>query len=488
MRPAGDWDRRGVVNDLNRDEQAALLGVVADMYGDADAARNLLQAIGFPRGQIPPVGNTAPRDWWQNIFNQLQGGVVAQPPFLRLLQAVIQTYQHNRTLRPIAIAHGILVPDAPDTDQPADDATVRVIVRTSSTQERENVTRVLREVGLDPAEAWSTPNASSYRVNSTDPQVVWERLGPTGLGWIVVPPGEPDYLLHRLIVQGPDGRQFRVTDAPAQQRVGDLAASVVEQYPEQFTEGPRPTVVDHVGTNGQGQRLDPDESLHDAGIQDGDSMRVGFEATAGSVNPIDHQNALDRVRNEIKAFADGHPEVYVEANSPLLPTYYTLHFEQDSFGPPAAPGGQPVEISRHEVSIELGPDFPETPPACFWQTSIFHPNVYPNYDSDAARDRPALNGYVCLGDLAESWRPNMDFGELCQLLIDLAGYRNYDLFEVSEQLPGGTPKFKANFFDVQAALWALQHQEAIEAIGGKRISRVLRVEEHGYPNVVEALD
>ena len=83
------------------------------------------------------------------------------------------------------------------------------------------------------------------------------------------------------------------------------------------------------------------------------------------------------------------------------------------------PGGNrpPIEIDRHEVLLILGPDFPMEGPLAFWQHPIFHPNV--------ADD----SGVVCLGVLRESYRPGLHFGEVCQMLIDMAAFRNYVVHE-----------------------------------------------------------
>jgi hypothetical protein len=112
-------------------------------------------------------------------------------------------------------------------------------------------------------------------------------------------------------------------------------------------------------------------------------------------------------------------------------------------------------------------------PQVFWLTEIFHPNVYPNYDGDAARARPAFRGLVCLGELAEAYQPGLDLGRLCQTLLDIAGYRNYSVLERTGRVVyrDGRPTedFAGNTYDKVAGLWALTHQEEIEAIGGTRI-------------------
>ena len=40
-----------------------------------------------------------------------------------------------------------------------------------------------------------------------------------------------------------------------------------------------------------------------------------------------------------------------------------------------------------------------------------------------------VTGAVCLGVLQDSYSPGLDFGLVCQMLVDMAGYRNYELTE-----------------------------------------------------------
>jgi hypothetical protein len=56
--------------------------------------------------------------------------------------------------------------------------------------------------------------------------------------------------------------------------------------------------------------------------------------------------------------------------------------------------------------------------------------------------------------LAESYRPTLDFGQLCQLLVDMAGYRTYEIRDP---------------FNPIAAAWALtdEGRAMIADIGGK---------------------
>ena len=510
---------------MTQEDLYRLQDVLASIYRNDKEAAGILDRIGFPRGRRPNFVGAKPDDTWAEIFVDLANGVV-DSPYRQLLTLAVSVYRANPTLRQLAQRYGILPPVAAAAPAPAavspagpsaagpppsapapravpepaaagaateaaapqEERTCHVIVRADSEDDRRAAAIALTALGLRPRELWSTAHAVSFRVDSDQPDVVRDGLRQTLLGWTVVAPGQPDYLLRQLFVEGPDGRQFRLSDAPAQQRNRDVAAEVVDQYGPRFADGTRATVMDHVQPDGQRRRLDPDATLHESGIQDGDRMHVGFETTAGAVNPLDRQDALYRVRNQIVAYAESHPGFRVTADSPLLPTEFEVEFEQPSFGPPAAPGGEPSQVSRHVVLIQLGPEFPETAPDVYWLTPVFHPNVFPNYDCEESRAYAHSKGLVCLGLLAESYQPSLSFETLCQMLVDMAGFRNYSLFEPTGELgPDGRPRVRGNFYDSTAAQWVEEHQERIRAINGSVLAPAPR-DAPRYPNVVEPVD
>ncbi|MGW1753066.1 TIR-like protein FxsC [Streptomyces mirabilis] len=267
-----------------------LLRNVALIYRNQSSAHQLLEAIGFPSTQLPAFG--APIDFWNEVFLQMQQGVMPAP-FRLLLEAIHRTYGYNHTIIDLSERYGLVDPEpepepaaaapvaAPVTNEPP---TCHVIIRAENDDEREAARRVLTELGQDPREVWSTQHAVSYRLTSTNPRNLRRQLERTSLGWTVVAPGGPDYLLHTLYVEGPDGRQFRITDAPAAQTVGNVAAEVVDQYgPAMDTS--RPTVIDHVGPDGHHVRLDPEATLTEESVHEGGRLRVLFEGVAGEPRP-----------------------------------------------------------------------------------------------------------------------------------------------------------------------------------------------------------
>jgi hypothetical protein len=501
---------------LSREDQGRFQAALADAFNNQRAVEMMLRSTDYPMGRIPSFENSNAHDVWGEILFEIRRGIIqagvyqllrealrrysANPDFV----ALADTYRHGpRTDRPGGAQEPAGSADSPETDgpqrvpsvppqAPSESPACHVIIRASTEESREQATRALRELGLDPHELWSTAHAVSYRVGSDQLDHVRALLDRTDFGWTVVAPGEPDYLLHALYVEGPDGRNFRITDAPAQQTVGNLAAEVVDQYGPELPDAARPAVVDHVGPDGQGRRLDPDRTLDESGIRDGDQVRVGFQARAAAVNPLDRQDALYRVRNQIRAFGDTRDsaqDFVVSANSSLMPTEYVLEFRQQSFGPPPSPESSPGDIDQHRVLIQLGSDFPESPPMVFWLSQIFHPNVFPTYECEASRGREAQKGLVCLGALKESYVPSLHFGSLCQLLMDIAAFRNYSLYKVGGTVDStGALRRQADFFDRDAAIWAQSEdgQRRILAIKGAPVGDARR-SRPVYRNVIEKI-
>ncbi|GAA0970607.1 hypothetical protein GCM10009555_019790 [Acrocarpospora macrocephala] len=470
---------------MTRADRAEFLGVLANIYSTVARADLILDSIDFPPQRRPSFADTA-ESAWNDIFREINNGIV-QAGYRGLLEHALRVYGNNPHLQRLRDHYlrpsprPAPAPEPEEREEPARAAppeTCHVIFRADNENDRAAARDLLEAAGLAPAEVWSTPSAVSFRVGSADSTMIRRILDHTDFGWTVVPPGIPDYLLRQLFIEGPDGRRFRIVDAPAQQTVGHVAAEVVGAYGQNFPGGKRPTVIDHVNPDGSGRRLNPDGTLHEEGVHDGDHLRVGFHATAAAVNPVDREDALFRVKNQVLDYAAAHPDFRVEANSLLAPTEYRLEFEQPSFGPPEVPGGEPVDISFHVVVITLGPEFPVVAPKVFWMTPFFHPNVWPNYDSPRMRENKLAAGLVCLGALDESYESSLDFGTLCAMLREIAAYRNYSVWKDDGSV---------DFFDGDAARWA-------ELAGGPRIARIggtpshARLQQKGsYLNVIERL-
>lgn len=468
---------------LGQGDVDVLQDELARLFSTEERALAFLRNVRYPTSLIPTF--TDGFQYWGAIFNDLANGVMPTP-YRRLILAALRVYGSNEVLLRLLQGHeAAAVPDPraglpEEPGEQPEQPTCHLVLRINSEDERASIESWLSEQGFAPQQSWSTQSAVSYRLNQRDQNVVRGRLVTRpDIGWTLVPPGQPDYLLRQLFVEGPDGRRFRFSDVPVQSTVGSVATEMVEQYPEGLPGSDRPTVVDHVGADGTGRRTNPDNTLHEEGIGEGSRLRVGFQRTAAAVNPLDRRDALFGARNQLQEYVDAHPGFKVWSNSPALPTEYDIEFEQPSFGPPVSPGAQPTEISAHELSIVLGPEFPVTAPRVRWLSEIYHPNVFPTYDCEELRERDYLRGLVCLGALAESYQPSLHFGELCAMLRDIAAYRNYSVFVPAQDEVDpltGQPVLRGDYYDRDAASWAIsaEGQARIISMGGTPVLRLSR--------------
>ncbi|MEU9478251.1 hypothetical protein [Streptomyces sp. NPDC048191] len=276
------------------------------------------------------------------------------------------------------------------------------------------------------------------------------------------------HMFQRLHAQGPDKQPYEFDFVPSTTTGHDIAAAVLGYGGEELQHRVarrRRTVVDRVLPDGSFQRLpDLSRTLYDSGVRDGDTLYVFPESTAGASAPHERNRAILRVRREIRQYADRHRQTFRIAtmDDPEFPTRYDISFDAPGFRPPPAdapPGSPPMPQNEHSVTIWLGPQFPYAAPVVVWRSPVFHPNILgPERPPEFPADAP--DGLVCLGPLQRAYRPTMDFGRLCQMLVDIAGYQTYD---VRPQDEGGE-----GWFNARAARWAASEEgEAmIRSIGG----------------------
>ncbi|WP_037677791.1 effector-associated domain EAD1-containing protein [Streptomyces griseus] len=280
--------------------------------------------------------------------------------------------------------------------------------------------------------------------------------------------GHRPHIFRKLHALGPDQQPYEFDNVPSTTTGHDIAAAVLG-----FGEGAlrerlarrRRTVVDRSVPGGDWVELDPlSQTLYDSGVRDGDTLRVSPESTAGAGAPQSRIRAILRVKREILRYAQQHGDSFRidHMDDSEFPTVYDISFDALGFRPPpegAPPGTLPMPQPSHTVTILLGPDFPYGAPVAVWQTPVFHPNIL-------GPERPpgfppgAPDGLVCLGPLNRAYRPTMDFGRLCQMLVDIAGYRTYD---VRSHNDGGE-----GWFNARAAAWAASEkgEGMIKDIGG----------------------
>jgi Effector-associated domain 1 len=518
--------------ELDGPAQAILLEELGRSFSEPAAAFFLLDRIGYPNNNRP--GFTNAMIFWHTIARSLNLGVptAVRPPFHALLDAALHVYPYNPVLQPLSVPAELGVapvgPHETDSDTSTEteadtDAetgagasgtgtgtngnidgddhhrpTCHVIVRIDSEITVGVVVDQLSQLDLGPRLEWRSDDAVAFAIDDDNVDQAWGRLGDLQDRAVVTAPGQPTYLLRSLLVQLPDRHVYELTDVPAAQQVRDVIQSVTDAYDPASVGAAggrgQTFVADRVDEHGLGQRVDAEATVEEAGIRDGDTLRVGYSSTLGSVNPNMRQDAQVRARNQIFGYASTRRDFAAIADPPTVPSTFRLSFDQPSIAPPE-PGGVPGRINSHVVELRLGPQFPVVAPTAFWLTQIYHPNVYPTYYGELARARPDARGFVCLGVLqghddvaAEAWYPSFDLGEVCQLLVELAGYRSYQIERVEITPDGGTITV-GDCLDPDAGRWAqsVDGQRAITAIDGTPLAFVGRRPRPGYRSRAERI-
>jgi ubiquitin-protein ligase len=434
--------------------RSGLLDELAEVFGAEQPAQALLEDIGFPRGNLPAFDR--PTDFWRQVCREIQSGILAGG-FDELRAAAARLYPYNRVFN--GRSSEAVAPAAPTH---AETGTSLIISGAHQTHRLIDAARATASaLGFPGRVEVGIANADNIQLRLTEatPEQaaqLADELRHQGLAarTTVVPNEFRDYLIGRIFVEGPDQSRYELADLPASTRLKDVARAVMQDsygdtWPHDRAGQTRPAVIDRVDPETGGhERLDPHATLHSAGVRDEETLHMAPEATAGAVGPRTRDEALARVRSQVLAYAQEHPGFEVSANAKTAPTEYLFHFRAAGWGPPGAAGDEPFPVDSHEVLLLLPPDFPMKAPLAIWQTPFFHPNVHP------------VNGKVCLGVLEDRYRPGLDFGELCQMLVDIAGYQNYEIREG---------------YDAQARAWAISRegQIAIESRGGRSISRLL---------------
>ena len=466
---------------------------LARVIGYQVEAEALLDEIQFPRG-LRPIWQNFPNPtlYWTNVVTAVENGRLKGQRLERLAQAAYDQFPGNRIFREAA----------EDEPPPLPAATV-------------NVTTPRDRAGPQPIEQWPTLVLQGTDQYGAFLRLVRETVGPAELLYTTgeqaavlvrgidadgVDPAQvvarlqravdqfelPDdaqatvrfetfayrpHLIEQLTLIGPDQQIFYVDNIPNTTPVRDIPQALFAVYREE-------AVVDRVrpaqtaGGEAQRERLAPDQSLEESGVTERDELHVLQESTAEFALDQLRLRALNRVRNQIEGFAVNSTCGFriVNKDDPHLPLVYEVEFNAPGFGPPedltVEPAGlRPPERDVHRATIILTPEFPFKAPWVVFGSPIFHPDVLPE------RRGPNPAGWVRIGVLAEeSYRPDLDFYELCQLVIDIAAYRNYGSIQHGLWDEQG-------HLNTAAARWAQsdQGQKQILARGGWPIRSVLAV-------------
>ncbi|WP_261567255.1 toll/interleukin-1 receptor domain-containing protein [Frankia gtarii] len=106
-----DRDRRGNTRlpdlRLSREERLDFLREVARVYRTEAAANIVLEAVGIPVERRPAWQNVNPEQWWGEVFQDFDAGIVASP-YRTLMGVVVRTHPGNETLHRLAVRHGVI--------------------------------------------------------------------------------------------------------------------------------------------------------------------------------------------------------------------------------------------------------------------------------------------------------------------------------------------------------------------------------------------
>ncbi len=249
----------------------------------------------------------------------------------------------------------------------------------------------------------------------------------------------------RVFVQAPSGERFEA-DIPRDVKLSKLAADFFEArgWPLQDRRGRgQRAVVELVDPHDpeNTKRLNGDLDVEDAGIQEGDPLRIFPESIAGAVDQRARLTALIADQKDMEALSARNPRITFTANRSHAPDCYEITLHYSSFVEWYTGMAQPRRAEQHEIEIILGADYPRRAPIVRWRTPIFHPNIR------------QTDGAVCLGALGDSYLPGLGLARLVQMLAEMAQWRNFDAYSA---------------FNQRAAEWAadMDNWPYIEEIGG----------------------
>ena len=438
------------------------LAEFSGLFNQPQRATRFLTTFGYPDERIPNFDDALV--FWTTVSRDVDGGIMSEDDLESLIQHAADYYPGNPLFAPFAVSR---LPDPPN--ESAGD-TGNESSASPPIAERQGCSMVLGPPleGEDAAELQRrVVQQCSEQGVSTDFEViqvlengqvqlyfpdthadellpVQENLRGQRIRCRLIDDRHRDRILNHLLIEGPDQGRFRISDVPASTQVGDIARAVInEQYesnwPKDGRDRPRQAAVDHEDSQGNEHRLRPEDRLDDSNVEDGDTLHVHPESTAGSQNPIYREEALVRAKNQVVRYAQAHSGFRPQANSTHAPTEYVIHFKAPVIHPHQQASGR----VRHSVLLQLPEQFPSIAPAVWWQPPvIFHPNVAQG------------TGKVCMGELDDRYRPGLDFGLVCQMLVDIASFQNYIVTEG---------------YNMEACRWAASEegQATIVAGGGR---------------------
>ena len=456
------------LNTLVRGSDVASL--MAELYFDEPAARSLLLQIGFPAHRLPPFESAA--RFWREALRALEIGVIADGTRY-LIAAAADRFPGNKEVQALhAKLTGAATEGTSTLEETTSEGSIPTLMLIGANLPEEFLQVIREQLGSDAVDLLYVskeqcavqipdPGDNAARLQQQLQEIMQTYAADAKLQVIYEKPNFRPYLYSGLTVFGPDTTPYLLQSVPATLTPRDIAAAIVQETRAMNDGwgGPVSTVIDAETDSGP-ERLDPDKSLHENKVKDKGKLRVGTKVPgggpSGSARLATRAEGQQRLLAQIREYGRVNPAfeiVYLDDSE--LPSRIVVEFMARGFASPenleeflagsermsrdeydALPFEtlEPVPIRHHRLTIELPPLFPASPPFIIWNTPIFHPNIWPG-------KRPGYRaGTVFLPQLAEGYEPTLNFADLCQTLVAMASYHEYDA-----QL----------FPDLPAARWAL---------------------------------
>ncbi len=449
-----------------------LLAEISRIFNRQDRARQLLDTFGFPRDRIPAFDNA--QEFWTAICQDIHDGIMPQQDdLISFVQHAADQFPSNPLLGRYSVSRrSEMAREAGAAANPGGEEAEGCAMVLGPPPEGMDTARLRQRVNQLCADQGVNVDFEVMQVlengqlelyfpgtHADELMPVLEDLRGERVRCRLIDDRHRDRILTHILVEGPDTARYRFSNVAASTQVGDVARALINEHyesnwPKDGPDRPRQATVDHVDNEGNERRLRPDDRLDDSQVEDGDTLQVNPESTAGSQNPVYREEALVRAKNQVVRYARSHPGFRVRANSTHAPTEYVIHFEAPGIDPHRKVPGR----FRQSVLLQLPEEFPSVSPAVWWQPPvIYHPNV----------DRGT--GRVCMGVLGDRYQPGLDFGLLCQMLFDIACFQNYVV---------------THGYNKEACRWAAteEGQATIVAGGGRPEDPVLLAQARGHWN------
>jgi hypothetical protein len=249
----------------------------------------------------------------------------------------------------------------------------------------------------------------------------------------------------KVFIEDTAGERFEC-ELPAGTQLSKLAADFFEErgWPTQDGRGRgQRAVVELVDPENpdRTKRLRGEQTIDDAGLWSGATLRIFPESIAGAVDERERVRALVADHQDMNELVKWNKHIRFEPNLTHAPTRYQITFDYPSFRALSDDGHTPLISNEHGVEITLGADYPRKAPFVRWTTPIFHPNIRTD------------DGAVCLGVLMDRYLPGLGLARLVTMLAEMTQYRNFDM---------------SSPLNLKAAEWAADsaHWPHIQQIGG----------------------